>query len=89
MKYAIKIFKVLSNEKRVKILKLLINGDELSVGEISEELKMPFVTISRHLEKLRTAELVKFREQGLKIYYSLAEPNNFLVKNLISLLRKI
>ena len=89
MKHATKIFKILANEKRLKILRLLIDSDELSVGQIAEELKMPLVTVSRHLEKLRSGELVKFREDGLKMYYSLAEPQNSLTRILISLIQKI
>jgi DNA-binding transcriptional ArsR family regulator len=88
MQMITKIFKVLANEKRLKILKLLIKGGELNVGEITTELKMPFITISRHLEKLRSVDLVVSRESGLKLYYSIAPLNDSLRKILLSLINK-
>ena len=86
MQIITKIFKALANEKRLKILKLLLCNNEMTVSEITDELKMPFTTISRHLEKLRTVDLVKFRESGLNLYYSIGPPESRLKKTLISLI---
>ena len=89
MKYAIKIFKAVSNEKRIKILRLLNKYAKLSVSQISDKLEMTLITVSRHLEKLRAVDLVNFQREGAKIYYSLAKPKNFLVKTIFNLLWKI
>ena len=83
-----KILKALANEKRIKILKLLLFGAEMDVTEISEELKMPFRTVSRHLEKLRSADLVEFRSQGLRNYYSVSAPDQIITKDLLKFIQK-
>jgi len=83
-----KILKALANEKRLKILKLLLDNGEYNVMEISEELKMPFRTISRHLERLRSADLVEFRQQGLQNYYSIPDLDQTMIKDLLKFIQK-
>ncbi len=87
-KSIIKILKAISNEKRLKILKLLLNGQEYNVSEIAEELKMPFQTVSRHLERLRSADLVEFRQQALRNYYSVSDINEALFCDLTKIIQK-
>ncbi|RKX24251.1 MAG: transcriptional regulator [Candidatus Zixiibacteriota bacterium] len=64
--------KVISSPKRLMIVTLL-NGNELSVGELAEALDMPFSNISQHLRVLRAKHIVRTRKDGQTVYYSLTD----------------
>jgi len=65
------IFKALSDETRLRILKLLEEG-ESCVCELMQVLEMPQSTISRHMNVLRRAGLVKGRRDGKWVHYRLS-----------------
>ena len=65
-----KIFRALSQEARLKIIRLLTGG-ERCVCELFQALKLSQPKVSRHLAYLRKAGLVKNRREGLWQYYSL------------------
>ena len=69
MKEVAQIFKALSDETRLRIMALLVDGDELCVCDIMAALDMPQSTISRHLSYLRNAGLVSDRREGIWMYY--------------------
>lgn len=66
---AVKIFKALSDETRLKILAYLQDG-ELCVCDIIDALGKPQSTVSHHLFLLQTAGLIKSRKQGRWVLYS-------------------
>ncbi len=66
------LFKALAHPIRIEILELLKDG-ELCVCHIYEELEQSQSNISQHLAKLKKAELVKSRKDGLKVYYDLKD----------------
>jgi len=62
-------FKAISDETRQKIFELL-EGRELSVGEIAQKLKLTQPNVSHHLKQLKRAGCVIPRREGKNIYYS-------------------
>ncbi|NCC53036.1 MAG: methyltransferase domain-containing protein [Spartobacteria bacterium] len=64
------IFKALSDEGRLRILRALSMA-ELSVAELVSILGAPQSTVSRHLKPLRDNRLVGTRRDGTTIYYRL------------------
>ena len=70
MRILIKIFKALSDEVRIRLLKLL-QGRELCVRELMKGLNMTQSRVSKNLGVLKEAGLVKDRREGLWVYYSL------------------
>jgi ArsR family transcriptional regulator len=64
------IFKALSDETRLRIIKLLEKG-ELCVCDITAALDMVQPKVSFHLNTLREAGLIKDRKEGRWIHYSL------------------
>ncbi|MBO8159894.1 MAG: winged helix-turn-helix transcriptional regulator [Thermosyntropha sp.] len=64
------VFKALSDNTRREILKLLQGGD-LTAGEIAEHFAMTKPSISHHLNVLKQANLVQDVRKGQNIYYSL------------------
>lgn len=65
------IFKALAEQIRVRIAMLLV-GQELCVCDLTEILKLPQSTISRHMTQLRHSGLVTDRRAGTWIHYRLA-----------------
>lgn len=65
-----RMFKALSDDTRLRVLKLLLPG-ELCVCEIMWALNLSQSRASRNLGILRDAGLLKDRRQGQWVYYSL------------------
>jgi ArsR family transcriptional regulator len=70
------IFKALSDETRLRIIKLLEEG-ELCVCDITAALGIVQPKVSFHLSALKEAGLIKDRKQGKWIHYSLNEKDLF------------
>jgi ArsR family transcriptional regulator len=64
------LFKALGHATRIKIIELLTEG-ELCVCTIYEELEQSQPNISQHLNKLKKANLVQSRKDGLQVFYSI------------------
>lgn len=62
-------FKALSDPTRIRILNLLC-VEEHSVNDIAETLNLSQSTVSHQLRFLKNLRLVKFRREGISIYYS-------------------
>ena len=76
MKELLSIFKALSDETRLRILKLLENG-ELCVCHIVAAVDMSQSKVSFHLKVLKDAGLVKDRRDGKWMHYRLNETDMF------------
>ena len=70
MKKIANIFKALSDDTRLRVIKLL-QDRELCVCELMQVLDMSQPRISRHLSVLKNAGLVNDRREGKWIHYSL------------------
>ncbi len=70
------IFKALSDETRLRIIKLLEEG-ELCVCDIVAALDTVQPKVSFHLSALKEAGFIKDRKQGKWIHYSLNEKDLF------------
>ena len=64
--------KTLSNPKRLEILDILKEREEISVNHLAEMLEIPKANTSQHLQLLRQAGLVGCRKDGLKVFYTLS-----------------
>ena len=76
MNELVTIFKALSDETRLRVIKLLEQG-ELCVCDITAALDMVQPKVSFHLSTLKEAGLIKDRKQGKWIHYSLNEKDLF------------
>jgi len=63
--------KTLANPKRLEILDILKDLDELSVNQLAEKLEIPKANTSQHLAVLRQAGVVATRKEGINVYYRL------------------
>ncbi|MBP1749472.1 MAG: heavy metal resistance transcription regulator [Deltaproteobacteria bacterium] len=72
----VNIFKALSDMTRLRIIKLLENG-ELCVCDIEAALEMAQSKVSFHLGVLRNSGLLQDRKQGKWVHYRLDESDMF------------
>jgi ArsR family transcriptional regulator len=82
------VFKALSEEIRLRIVKLLEHG-ELCVCDIVAAMDMIQPKVSFHLAVLKEAGLIKDRKQGKWTHYSIADTDMFRRFLLLSTLEKI
>jgi DNA-binding transcriptional ArsR family regulator len=64
--------KALGEETRLRMLRLLFNGP-LSVGQISERLKISQYNTSKHLRIMREAGLLSSEKSGKQRLYGVSE----------------
>lgn len=71
VKYA-DMFSAMGTEARLRIMQLLLSAhpEGLVVGEIQHELDIPNSTLSHHLDKLRTEDLVRVRRESTFLHYT-------------------
>jgi ArsR family transcriptional regulator len=67
------IFKVLSDDTRLRVLNVLLTTNaSLCVCEITDALQVPQYQVSKHLFLLRSMGLVSAERSGTWVYYSLS-----------------
>jgi len=66
------MFSAMGNEQRLRIMQLLLTAhpEGLVVSEIQDEVEIPNSTLSHHLEKLRTEDLVSVKREGTFLRYT-------------------
>lgn len=69
-----KLFTVLSNEIRIKIIYTLMEHDSLTVTELSKEINIPQNTLSAHLKILYDGAYLKKEQNWRNVHYALKEP---------------
>jgi len=66
------MFSAMGTEPRLRIMQALLSAhpEGLVVGDIQEELEIPNSTLSHHLEKLRSEDLVKVQRESTFLRYT-------------------
>ncbi len=65
---ASEVMKALSNETRIMLMCLLMDGEK-SVNTLAEAVQMRLPAVSQHLSKMRSSGLVTSRREAQSIYY--------------------
>jgi DNA-binding transcriptional ArsR family regulator len=66
------MFSAMGTEPRLRIMQLLLTAhpEGLVVSDIQSELEIPNSTLSHHLDKLRTEDLVEVQREGTFLRYT-------------------
>jgi ArsR family transcriptional regulator len=88
MKDLLNVFKALSDETRLRILKLLEHG-ELCVCDIVAALNTIQPKVSFHLSTLKEAGLIRDRKQGKWIHYCIDDSDMFRRILILSVMERI
>lgn len=68
----VNIFKTLGDENRLRIINILLTG-EYCVCELEKVLNLSQSNVSRHLIKLKNADIVEYSKKAQWIYYRMNE----------------
>jgi len=75
------VFKVLSDETRLRIVRLFLHAEvSLCVCEIVDALNLPQYKVSRHLSALKNAGLMDAAKKGTWAYHQLKNDSSLLTK---------
>ena len=66
------VMKALSNETRIMLMCLLMDGEK-SVNTLADAVNMRLPAVSQHLSKMRSSGLVTSRREAQNIYYKANE----------------
>lgn len=67
------VFKVLSNDTRLRLLHALVRAPELRVTELAELIGMKPQAVSNQLLRLADLGIIESRREGTNIYYRLID----------------
>ena len=69
-----RVFRVLSDPTRIRILTLLSDGEDRSVGELSRKLGLGVATVSNQLRKMADLRIVGRTSRGNFAFYQVSDP---------------
>jgi DNA-binding transcriptional ArsR family regulator len=81
--YRSKIFSLLGNEIRLKIIRIFLEYENLCVCDLSDILGMSQSPISQHLRKLKDGGLVVNRREGMTIFYYIPKEKKAQLENFL------
>lgn len=67
------VFKVLSNDTRLRMIHALIRSEELCVSELADTLGMSPQAVSNQLQRLSGRRILGVRREGNNLYYSVVD----------------
>jgi DNA-binding transcriptional ArsR family regulator len=67
-----KVFALLSDPNRLKILQFLIKKKSANVSDIAKVIQMSVACTSHHLQLLKDNQILEAKREGINIFYSLA-----------------
>jgi ArsR family transcriptional regulator len=76
------ICKIFSNDKRLEIINLL-KGKEISNQEIMRQTGLNKVSMTQHMNVLKSKGVIISRREGQKLFYSIANPKIIQACNLM------
>ncbi len=76
LEFKSKIFKIIGDSNRLKILEILRKGENCQC-EIIPLIAQSQPTVSRHLKLLEDAGLIQSKKEGTRVIYNVVDPHIF------------
>ncbi len=76
------ICKIFANDKRLEIIDLL-KSREMSNSELMQKTGLSKVTMSQHMNVLKSKGVIVVRREGVQLYYRIANPKIIQACNLM------
>ena len=70
----IRLYKVLANDTRLRLLHALERSGELSVTDLATAVEMKPQAVSNQLQRLADRRIVASRREGSRFFYRIADP---------------
>lgn len=78
-----KVFKAVANENRLRILKVLMDGRAREIGEISNEVNLPYKTTARNLKIFEKYDFLKSNVNSGIVYYQIRKDRKLFYNQMI------
>jgi len=89
MDYLLQLFKGIGNERRMRMVELLLDKGEMYIENIASTLKIPKTTCCRNLKILERVYIVNSRRKNGRVLYHLNNPTKHLYnRSIIGLIKK-
>lgn len=69
-----RLFSILANDTRLRILHVIARSGEAAVSDIAEAAGSSLQGVSNHLQRLADQQIVATRRDGNRVYYRLVDP---------------
>src|SRR6266536_1502464 len=69
-----RLFKILANDTRLRLLHALERGGEVCVTDLATAVSMAPQAVSNQLQRLSDRRIVVARREGTRLYYRIADP---------------
>jgi DNA-binding transcriptional ArsR family regulator len=69
-----RLFRLLANETRVRVLHALVREGELSVGDLAVAIGMTPQATSNQLQRLVDTGMLRSRREGARVFYRVDDP---------------
>lgn len=69
-----RLFSILANDTRLRILHVIARSGEAAVSDIAQEVDASVQGVSNHLQRLADQHFVATRRDGNRVYYRLVDP---------------
>jgi DNA-binding transcriptional ArsR family regulator len=70
----VRLFKLLSNDTRLRVLHALARAGELCVSDLATQVGMTAQAVSNQLQRFADQRMVAVRREGSRLFYRLADP---------------
>jgi DNA-binding transcriptional ArsR family regulator len=70
----VRLYKVLANDTRLRLLHAIERSGELSVTDLATEVGMKPQAVSNQLQRLADRRIVASRREGSRLFYRIADP---------------
>jgi ArsR family transcriptional regulator, lead/cadmium/zinc/bismuth-responsive transcriptional repressor len=70
----VRLYKVLANDTRLRLLHAIERAGELSVTDLAAEVGMKPQAVSNQLQRLADRRIVASRREGSRLFYRVADP---------------
>jgi DNA-binding transcriptional ArsR family regulator len=81
-----KIMKALANRRRLAAVRLIKRKKEMTVGAISDELRLSFKSTSKHLSLLVAADILEKEQRSIHMCFRLASDMPESARRIVALL---
>ena len=71
---AVRLLKLLANERRLLVLCELAGAGEMTVGDLAAAVGLSQSALSQHLSLMRESGLVGYRRDGQTLHYAIVDP---------------
>lgn len=78
-----KVFKAVANENRLRILKVLMDERAREIGEIANEVNLPYKTTARNLKILEKYDFLKSNVNSGIVYYQIRKDRKLFYNQMI------